>query len=174
MIELLHSLSGELSDTVLYDLIGTARTSIIIASANVRNFRLQIGEQRISISEFLHYFSRKGVQIKLLLNTSAKKSVLISELVDVSGVQIHFCPRNHMKIIAVDDKMVYMGSANLTSAGLGQRANNRRNFECGIVTDQRNLVDEALKVFKSVWSFSSCPECKYVNDSRIDCSYKMK
>ena len=44
------------------------------------------------------------------------------------------CPRVHLKMIAADGEKLYLGSANFTGAGPGEKSDGRRNVELGIVT----------------------------------------
>ncbi|MBR6869196.1 MAG: hypothetical protein IKM93_05200 [Bacteroidales bacterium] len=58
-----------------------------------------------------------------------------------------------------DIKDLYVGSANLTGAGLGMKAQGRRNFEAGILTDDPELVDAAINQFDAVWAGFKCKKC---------------
>lgn len=69
------------------------------------------------------------------------------------------CPRVHFKIFIFDFWEVYIGSANLTGAGLGMKSVNNRNFEAGILTDELNLVENAINQFDEVWNGSQCERC---------------
>ena len=53
----------------------------------------------------------------------------------------------------------YIGSANLTGAGIGMKSGNRRNFEAGILTDAPDLVEAAMEQFDSVWRGAHCDSC---------------
>ena len=70
------------------------------------------------------------------------------------------CPRVHFKIIVFDCKEVYIGSANLTGAGLGMKASTTRNFEAGILTDDPAIVEHAMNQFDDVWIGKHCQACK--------------
>ena len=70
------------------------------------------------------------------------------------------CPRVHFKIIIFDLKLAYIGSANLTGAGLGMKSTRNRNFEAGILTDDPSLVSQAIQQFDSVWMGLHCKTCK--------------
>ena len=52
------------------------------------------------------------------------------------------CPRVHFKMIVFDCKETYLGSANLTGAGIGMKTDNKRNFEAGILTNPYNGITE--------------------------------
>ena len=69
-------------------------------------------------------------------------------------------PRVHFKIVIFDLNTAYIGSANLTGAGLGMKGENTRNFEAGILTTDPELVEKAIQQFDDVWMGSFCKECK--------------
>ena len=51
------------------------------------------------------------------------------------------------------------GSANLTGAGIGMKAEGTRNFEAGILTDPE-IVEQAMNQFDEVWMGKHCKTCK--------------
>ena len=53
-----------------------------------------------------------------------------------------------------------MGSANLTRAGIGMKAETTRNFEAGILTDDPQIVGQAMNQFDEVWMGKHCKTCK--------------
>lgn len=77
-----------------------------------------------------------------------------------NGLERILCPRVHFKIIIFDLKTAYIGSANLTGAGMGMKGENNRNFEAGILTTDPVLVNNAISQFDSVWMGSFCSKCK--------------
>lgn len=70
------------------------------------------------------------------------------------------CPRVHFKIWVFDCAEVYIGSANLTGAGIGMKAETTRNFEAGILTNQPEIVEQAMNLFDNVWIGKMCKTCK--------------
>lgn len=69
------------------------------------------------------------------------------------------CPRVHFKMFLFDSREVYLGSANLTGAGLGMKSEHNRNFESGILTDDPALAEAAILQFDEVWNGSQCTFC---------------
>jgi hypothetical protein len=55
---------------------------------------------------------------------------------------------------------MYLGSANLTGAGLGAKAAGKRNFEMGIWTESSALIDGVLEQFNALWEGHHCATCK--------------
>ncbi|MBR5926884.1 MAG: phospholipase D family protein [Spirochaetia bacterium] len=78
----------------------------------------------------------------------------------IDGMERVLCPRVHFKIIIFDLNTAYIGSANLTGAGLGMKGENTRNFEAGILTTDPDLVEKAIQQFDDVWMGSFCPACR--------------
>ena len=82
-----------------------------------------------------------------------------------TGLERALCPRVHFKIIVFD--VAYIGSANLTGAGIGMKSTRIRNFEAGILTDEPALVEAAMNQFDAVWAGFKCKDCgrkKYCGD----------
>ena len=76
-----------------------------------------------------------------------------------TGLERILCPRVHFKLLIFDMRTAYIGSANLTGAGIGMKSPLRRNFEAGILTDDPTLVEAAANQFDSVWMGSHCRKC---------------
>ena len=57
-------------------------------------------------------------------------------------------------------KTLWIGSANLTGAGIGLKGAGSRNFEAGILTDEPELVEAAINQFDSVWRGAKCKTCR--------------
>lgn len=69
------------------------------------------------------------------------------------------CPRVHFKLIIIDSELCYIGSANLTGAGMGMKSPRRRNFEAGVLSSAPELVHAAMEEFDKVWRGETCPGC---------------
>ncbi len=78
----------------------------------------------------------------------------------IGGMERILCPRVHSKIVIVDGSFVYVGSANLTGAGMGAKGVDKRNFESGIISDENKIVDSATEQFDAIWSGGFCKPCK--------------
>ena len=78
----------------------------------------------------------------------------------INGMERILCPRVHLKSAIIDGEFAYTGSANLTGAGMGAKTTVRRNFEAGIITDDRAIVKKILKQFDDIWAGKHCRACK--------------
>ena len=70
-----------------------------------------------------------------------------------------FCERNHAKAVIVDDRLAYVGSANVTPAGLGQGIFTPGNFEAGILTENPEIVSSVKALFSMIWDGGCCTDC---------------
>ena len=78
----------------------------------------------------------------------------------IDGMERVLCPRVHFKIIIFDLNTAYIGSANLTGAGLGMKGENTRNFEAGVLSGNKDFVKSAAEQFDQVWMGSFCKGCR--------------
>ena len=60
-----------------------------------------------------------------------------------------FSDRNHAKVYIIDDEIAYIGSANVTKAGIRQLTPG--NYEAGILTDDPELVSSVKEFFSMIW-----------------------
>lgn len=56
-------------------------------------------------------------------------------------------------------RSLWIGTANLTGAGIGMKGTGTRNFEAGILTDEPELVEAAIGQFDCVWAGFRCKGC---------------
>ena len=114
-----------------------------------------------SIVEVLRRLADKGVEIRLL-HAGTPSSAALRELKRAlpAGLTIRRCPRLHAKAVVVDCRSMYLGSANLTGAGLGAKADGKRNFEMGVWTESPALIDPVLDHFNDLWEGRHCASCR--------------
>lgn len=62
-------------------------------------------------------------------------------------------------MLIFDFEKAYIGSVNLTGAGMGMKSCKRRNFEDGVLNDAPSLVDTVMELFYTVWRGAACSRC---------------
>jgi phosphatidylserine/phosphatidylglycerophosphate/cardiolipin synthase-like enzyme len=153
--------------------LATARRSVWIATANVKQIMIEapIGTRDrargryVPILDTLQSLCDRGVYVRLL-HAAPPSRAFRGELAGRSRrllpplFQMRACPRVHLKMVAIDGALLYLGSANFTGAGLGAKGDGRRNFEMGIVTDDEWLLDAAQARFDSIWRGVECGSCR--------------
>jgi phosphatidylserine/phosphatidylglycerophosphate/cardiolipin synthase-like enzyme len=153
--------------------IGRARTSVWIATANVKQLMLEapIGTRDrargryVPVLDTVQSLCDRGVHVRLLhaappSGPFRKELAARSTRLQPPCFQMRACPRVHLKMIAIDGALLYLGSANFTGAGLGAKGDGRRNFEMGVLTDDEWMLDIAQARFDAIWRGGECGSCR--------------
>ena len=134
-----------------------------IGTADIKDLYVEVGNEKKPFLALMAQLIRKGVEIRLIHAKEPgpnfredfdKYPVLYDRLERV------LCPRVHFKMLVFDGKQAYIGSANLTGAGIGMKTDNKRNFEAVILTDDPEIVEQAMNQFDAVWIGKHCKKCK--------------
>ncbi|MBR4722932.1 MAG: phospholipase D family protein [Muribaculaceae bacterium] len=140
-----------------------ARRSLWIGTADIKDLYVIKGGREMPLLGVLAEMIRRGVNVRLLHAKEPGPNFLadFDRYPSLStGLERAMCPRVHFKIIVIDQTACYVGSANLTGAGMGMKADSRRNFEAGILTDDPAIVTAAIEEFDKVWRGSACLGCQ--------------
>jgi phosphatidylserine/phosphatidylglycerophosphate/cardiolipin synthase-like enzyme len=158
-------LSGqELYREVVLDKLAHARESVWIATANVKAMLVEQGGRHVPVLALFDRLAKRGVELRLL--HAELPSRPFREAFDArarlvrGGLALKVCPRVHFKAVVVDGAWAYLGSANLTGAGLGAKGEGKRNFELGFVTEDFDVLDRVQALYEAVWSGAECGACK--------------
>lgn len=159
-------LSGEaLYRRVVLERMAQARESVLIATANVKAMlvELKAGDFR-PVADLFAQLSKRGVAVRLLHaelpSRPFREAFDKHERLTSGGMGLKICPRVHFKAVLVDGAWLYLGSANLTGAGLGAKHADARNFELGLVTEDFDTIDRVSALFEAVWSGAECRRCR--------------
>jgi len=141
----------------------TVQRFLWIGTADIKDLYVKSGLK--DTAPFLKVLSdliKRGVEVRLIhakepgpafRNDFDKYPALIA------GLERQLCPRVHFKLIIFDLETAYIGSANLTGAGMGMKGENNRNFEAGILTSEATLLNSAINQFDEVWMGKFCGKC---------------
>ena len=154
-------LNQEHFTAVLSEALASCRHRLFLATADVKDLHVPArrGAAR-SIVEVFDDLSNRGIDIRLL-HSSVPSGPFLGRLRDhvPAMLTMRRCPRVHIKVVIPDGLRMYLGSANLTGAGLGAKSPRRRNFEGGIWTDETDLIDPILDMIDGIWQGRECPDC---------------
>ena len=130
---------------------------------NTKKFYVAAGKEKKPFLALLAQFIRKGVEVRLI--HAKEPGPAFREDFDkypilYDGLERVLCPRVHFKMLIFDCEEAYIGSANLTGAGMGMKSENRRNFEAGILTDNPKIVEADMEEFDKVWRGEMCKKCQ--------------
>jgi phosphatidylserine/phosphatidylglycerophosphate/cardiolipin synthase-like enzyme len=125
----------------------SVKHTLWIGTADIKDLYVEVGKEKKPFLALIAQLIRRGVEVRLIHAKEPgpnfredfdKYPVLYDRLERV------LCPRVHFKILIFDSKEVYVGSANLTGAGIGMKSEVTRNFEAGILTDDPEIVEQAM------------------------------
>jgi len=148
----------------------SARVSVWIGTANLKELRIPAPRgtrarargQSMSVLEHLQALGDAGVELRVLHGKEPSRP-FAAELARLPRLRkelaLRQCPRVHFKVIVIDGRLLYLGSANFTGAGLGARSEGRRNFELGVLTTDEYLLDTVQSRFEAIWSGRECQHC---------------
>ena len=156
-------ISNEAHYDQVIERIKTVKKTLWIGTADIKDLYVKDGRGTKPLLEVLSDLAKRGVEIRLI--HAKEPGPAFRQDFDkypalIEGMERVLCPRVHFKIIVFDLKAAYVGSANLTGAGLGMKGENTRNFEAGILSTNRDFVKNAAEQFDSVWMGAHCKGCK--------------
>ena len=150
--------------------ICSAKSSVKIMTANFKRFRLKpTGSQGGNYNDgtpFVKYLMAKAIQgVSIQIICSMPSSSFRDEWkefyqqMNPELFEYMFCERNHAKVVIIDDRIAYVGSANVTPAGIGQGLFTPGNFEAGIISMNPEVVSSAKTLFSTIWGKAHCDKC---------------
>lgn len=150
-------------EKVILDMVPSAKQFVWIATADIKDLHVESDGRFRPFLGVLADLAGRGVEIRLLHakepgENFRKDFDQYPDLLD--GLERNICPRVHLKTVLVDGRIAYLGSANLTGAGMGAKSKDRRNFESGIVSDESGIVSGVMEQFDEIWMGSCCDTCK--------------
>lgn len=134
-----------------------------IATADIKDLYVEGGREAVPFLSVLDRLTKRGVEVRLLhaKEPGGNFRADFDRYPDLwSRLERRLCVRVHFKIMIFDCSLAYIGSANLTGAGMGMKGDSTRNFEAGILTDDTALVDTAADHLDSVWQGLHCKGCR--------------
>lgn len=154
-------------------LMRNVKKELWIGTADIKDIHIKYRNSHVSILKLFSDLLSKRVHIRLLhakepgpiFKKDFDKYTLI-----LRDLERGLCPRIHFKLYIFDLETVYIGSANFTGAGIGNKSNNRRNFESGVLSNDPAIVKKAINQFDEVWRGKYCGACQrktYCSD-RLD------
>jgi len=155
---------GEHFERVVVEGMLAATSSLEVMTADLKAMLVpsRTGRSAPSIIQHLAKLAKAGVEVRVL-HASVPSSAALDELKKlgkgVDRLTLRRCPRVHAKTVIVDAGRMYLGSANVTGAGLGAKGATRRNFELGVITEAGDLIDAVLERFNRLWEGAHCDGC---------------
>lgn len=161
----LSLVGGRAHYDVVVEAVRRAELSVWIATANLKDLMVATGRRRYgSMLGELDALAKRGVELRILHASLPSRPFREAfdrypRLVE-GGLELALCPRVHFKVVIVDGRLLYLGSANWTGAGLGVKGEHRRNFELGVVTGDGAMIDQVQAYYERLWRGGECAKCR--------------
>ena len=153
----------EIYEKVICGRIPKTKKFLWLATADLKDLHVDKRGKMVPFLEVLSDLVAKHVEIRLL-HAKEPGSAFRRDFDRypnlINGMERILCPRVHLKSAIIDGEFGYTGSANLTGAGMGAKTAGKRNFEAGIITDDKEIVGGIMKQFDDIWRGEHCRECK--------------
>jgi excisionase family DNA binding protein len=154
--------------------ICSAKSSIRIMTANFKRFRLKPTDKQgmfygTPFIECLMEKAVQGVSVQIICSKPSQSFTkewmeCFQRMNNPKVFEYKFCDRNHAKVFIIDDMVAYVGSANVTKAGLRQDIISQQNIEAGILTEDPVLVSSIRSFFSEIWNGKWCSK-SHIDDN---------
>ena len=163
MTELL--LNEEIHQRVICELLPETRKFLWIVTADIKDMHVAKGRRFVPFLEILADLVESGVAVRLIhakepgprfwADFDRYPVLLKSDLFERI-----LCPRVHTKTIVMDGRLAFLGSPNLTGAGMGAKSPHKRNFEAGMLTDEKTQVKRLVDWIDALYLGEHCLKCQ--------------
>jgi len=155
----------DIYNEVIENQVLRARQTVWIATADLKDLHVQTGRRYKPILELFEQMALEGVRFRIIHAKipSAPFRDTLDSLPGLlqGGLELQVCPRSHWKMVIVDGRFGYFGSANFTGAGLGVKNERRRNLEVGAITHDPEIVGQLVSQFDQFWIGDFCGDCAF-------------
>lgn len=154
----------EIYSRVILERVPAAESFVWIGTADVKDLHVERGKGRmVPFLQVLSELLDQGVSVRLL-HAKEPGPIFQRDFAKFpnleEGLERVLCPRVHFKSVVVDGAFCYLGSANLTGAGMGAKGPHKRNFEHGVISTEAGLVEAVMEQFDHIWMGAACPPCQ--------------
>ena len=155
----------EIYERFLLEGVAQSRKFLWLGTADLKDLHVHRGRRFVPFLKVLAELVERGVEIRLLHAKEPGPRFRATfdrfpELIESERFERALCPRVHFKCIIIDGRRAFIGSANLTGAGMGARHPEKRNFEAGIDTDDPKIVAGMMDLFDRVFLGDECAKCR--------------
>ena len=159
---------SDLHRQVIQEAILNATDYVWIATANLKDMHIPKARGYKPILEAFNDMAVEGISFRIihsdLPSRSFRKTLDRFSRLTKGALELQICQRSHWKMVIVDSRFAYLGSANFTGAGLGAKRDQKRNFELGVTSYDTELVLKLMDLYDTFWIGTYCSNCAFLKD----------
>ncbi|WP_411828173.1 phospholipase D-like domain-containing protein [Luteolibacter sp. AS25] len=158
-------LNEDIYKRIVEEEIPATRKFLWIITADIKDMYVIRGKRSVPFLSVLSDLVENGIAVRLIHAKEPgprfrKDFDKYPALIQSDLFERALCPRVHTKAIIIDGKKAFITSANLTGAGLGAKHPDKRNFEAGILTDERSQVRPLMDWVDELFLGEYCGRCR--------------
>lgn len=169
-------LNREIYTEVIQSRIPDAREHVWIVTADIKDMYVESRKEFVPFLEILADLVDRGISVRLIHAKEPgprfrEEFDRFDALINSDLFERILCPRVHTKAIVIDGEVAFVGSANLTGAGMGSKHEDRRNFEAGFLFDDPVSLRKLTAWVDDLYLGNHCLQCRrreYCPDPIID------
>lgn len=151
--------------TIIVELLPQTQKFLWIVTADIKDLHVPKGRRFVPLLEILSDLIETGVSVRLMHAKEPGPRFRedfdkYPNLVSSELFERILCPRIHTKAIIMDGRQAFIGSANLTGAGLGAKGTHKRNFEAGFLTTDAGHLREMMDWIDQLYLGEFCLKCQ--------------
>lgn len=150
---------------IIQDRLPKAQSHVWIVTADIKDMYVEYGSGFQPLLQLLSDLVEDGVAIRLI--HAKEPGPRFREDFDRFDALINnelferiLCPRVHTKAVIIDGREAFVGSPNLTGAGLGSKHEDKRNFEAGFLFDDPDSIRQLMQWVDELYLGEYCHNCR--------------
>ena len=158
-------LNSDIYTEFIREQLPQAKRYLWIVTADIKDLHIDVNNRFQPLLEVLNDLVLSGVAVRLIHAKEPgprfrEEFDRFNALIDNDLFERILCPRVHTKAVVIDGILGFVGSANLTGAGMGAKHADRRNFEAGFVFDDRQQLNQLMTWIDELYLGEHCRTCK--------------
>lgn len=158
-------LNEDIHRRVVGELVPAAKRFLWIVTADLKDMHVAKGRRFVPFLEILSDLVGGGTAVRLFHAKEPgprfrRDFDKYPPLIESDLFERILCPRIHTKAVIADGRAAFIGSPNLTGAGMGARNPDKRNFEAGFLTDEPQHLAPLLDWIDTLYLGDHCRTCR--------------